>query len=141
MGAVDHEEDGVRRISLGDLLLGCVMSSLLSIGACVFVIDYRVDQREAAFRASIPRIVTVDEKQLLKGFLASPENAAKTNEEFETAMQGWAVRFQSMTDQLAEQNNLILIRRSNVAAGAEDITNSIQRGLSVPQRVGGEPNG
>lgn len=116
-------------VSLGDLLLGCVLSSLASIGVCLFVGEYILNQREAAFRASIPRVVTVDEKRLLNGFLTAPENIGKTDEEFEAATLGWARHFQAMSDDLALKNNLILIRRSNVAAGAEDITDAIGKAL------------
>lgn len=123
------DETTVRGVSFGDLLLGCVLSSLASIGACWLVGNYVLDQREAAFRASIPRIVTVDEKRLLNGFLTASENIGKTDEEFEVATLGWARQFQTMSDDLALKNNLILIRRSNVAAGAEDITDAIGKAL------------
>lgn len=116
-------------ISRGDLFLGCVLSALLSVGASLVVGDYMLKQREAAFRATIPQIVTVDEKELLNGFLSSPANEGKSDEEFEEATLDWARSFQAMSDQIALQNNLIVLRRSNVAAGAEDITGAVSRGL------------
>lgn len=118
-----------RSISRADLFLGCVLSSLLSIGASLFVGDFLIKQREAAFRASIPKIVTVDEKELLRGFLSAPAHEGKSDEEFEEATLDWARSFQAISDQIAARNNLIVLRRSNVAAGAEDITGAVSRGL------------
>ncbi len=118
-----------RGVSRGDLLFGCLMSSLLTIAATVFIADYFLDQREAAFRASIPRLVTVDEQQLLSTFLNAPEHAGKSEEGFAEATLEWARKFQALSDELAETNNLIVLRRSNVAAGAEDITAAIGRAL------------
>lgn len=118
-----------RGVSRGDLLFGCLMSSLLTIAACLFIADYFVDQRDAAFAASTPRLVTVDEQQLLSTFLNAPEHTGKSEEEFEAATLEWARKFQTLSDELAERNNLIVLRRSNVAAGAEDITAAIGRAL------------
>ncbi len=116
-------------VSMGDLVLACVVTAAVSIGGCFFASGYILEDRDASLRTSLPRIVTVDEAALLKQFLALPQNAEMGESEFETATLEWSRQFQAISDDLARTENLIIIRRSNVAAGAKDLTGAIGKAL------------
>jgi len=118
-----------RGVSMGDLALACAVTAAISIGGCFLASGYILDDREASLRTSLPRIVTVDEAALLKRFLALPQNAEISESEFETATLEWSRQFQAISDDLARSENLIILRRSNVAAGAKDLTDAISKAL------------
>lgn len=116
-------------VSMGDLVLACVVTASVSIGGCFVASGFILDNRDASLRTSLPRVVTVDEAALLKRFLALPQNAEMNEIEFETATLEWSRQFQAISDGLAGEENLIILRRSNVAAGAEDLTDAIGKAL------------
>ncbi len=116
-------------VSMGDLVLACVVTAAVSIGGCFAASGYILDNRDASLRTSLPRIVTVDEAALLKRFLSLPQNAEMNESEFETATLEWSRQFQAISDGLASTENLIILRRSNVAAGAKDLTDAIGKAL------------
>ena len=118
-----------RSVSMGDLALACVVTAAISLGGCFVASGFVLDARDASLRTSLPRIVTVDEATLLKRFLALPQNAEMSESEFETATLEWSRQFQAISDGLAKKENLIILRRSNVAAGAKDLTNGISKAL------------
>lgn len=117
-------------VSMGDLVLACVVTAAVSIGGCFVASGFILDDRDASLRTSLPRIVTVDEAALLRRFLALPQNAEMSESEFETATLEWSRQFQAISDDLARTENLIILRRSNVAAGAEDLTDAIGKALN-----------
>ncbi len=119
----------VSSVSMGDLVLACVVTAAVSIGGCFVASGHILDNRDTSLRTSLPRIVTVDEAALLKRFLSLPQNAQMSESEFETATLDWSRQFQAISNDLAATKNLIIFRRSNVAAGAEDLTDAIGKAL------------